>query len=389
MTGEEIPESDEQPASKRIKLEMADSDTLNVNTVPPGKSLELEASNVVSQDAVDIEGTAFLSVLQQKELPQDIMAAWMIRDGQSLPQPPEHPLFSPAPPKLLDPTARSLLGDVKLALNLNKLLQRPSGTIVLKICQALWTLHALTEENSTEAVRELDKSLKHVHEQREANFAMRLATANTGNIMMAVRTNIEQDRLAFQRACEQQREKLQQDVAWRLRRLLCMQQQVLTQLQIPGFSGPTVDAVTLEMQSKVCSYLHAAFFLRNRIGPAPHLALLAAQSKRLEDQVEKEAAAAIAVPPPVMSGPPQQQQQPPAQMYSVGPPPVYPSYGANQQQQVGYGIPQPPPRPHLLYPPYMAQQHLQHNQTPHMTGTTQQPPPPYGSAPYNHYYPPS
>jgi tetratricopeptide (TPR) repeat protein len=36
-------------------------------------------------------------------LPPDILAAWMSRDGQDVPQAPEPPLFAPSPPKLSDP----------------------------------------------------------------------------------------------------------------------------------------------------------------------------------------------------------------------------------------------------------------------------------------------
>jgi len=367
------------PAQKRIKLEAPETGsgvTDMVNMTPPPHPPEMEKNHVISSEAVDMEANAFLSVLQQKEVPPDILAAWMIRDGQSLPQPPAHPLFSPAPPKLSDPTAKNLLGDVKLALNLNQRLQSPSGTIVLKLCQALWTLTALTEQQTSEALIELEESLKQVHKQREANFAMRMATATTPSVKQAVQSHIEQDRQAFQRACDEQRQKLQQDIAWQLRRLLCVQQQILTQLQVPGFTGPTVVESTLEQQAKICAYLHAAFYLRNRIGPEPHLALLAAQAKRLEEQFAQE----FANPPPPPPPPMQQQQQPPPPppqqgLYGNGPPPSYPPYNPQQQQQQQptYGHPPPPPPP--SYPPYRPPQ----QQPPYGGG---------GGGQYNYYPPP-
>mmetsp|Transcript_13659 Transcript_13659/g.37758 ORF Transcript_13659/g.37758 Transcript_13659/m.37758 type:complete len:551 (+) Transcript_13659:251-1903(+) len=356
-------EGQQEPASKRMKLDLT-SDANDVNMTPPPPAPELEKIHVVSQEAVKIEAEAFLSALQQKEVPPDILAAWMIRDGQSLPQPPEHPLFSPAPPKLSDPTAKKLLGDTKLALGLNQKLQSSSGTVVLKICQALWTLTALTEQHTSEAILQLDQSLKQVHEQREANFTMRIATATTNSVVVAIKSNIDQDRQAFQRACEEQREKLFQDIAWQLRRLLCLQQQVLTQLQVPGFSGPTVDESTLELQAKICSYLHSAFFLRNRIGPDPHLALLAAQAKRLQEQLEQERLAAPPLPPP----PPPPAAAPAFGSSGMPPPMAYGAYNPQQQQQGGYGVPPPPPS----YPPYVSQQQQQQQGG-------------YGSGQYNYY----
>ena len=38
-----------------------------------------------------------------KLLPPDIMAGWISRDGLDIPQPPEPPLFTSSPPKLVDP----------------------------------------------------------------------------------------------------------------------------------------------------------------------------------------------------------------------------------------------------------------------------------------------
>ena len=360
----------DEPASKRVKLEpdiaVTSAATEEVNLPPPPPSIELQKTHVLSKEAVTVEAQAFLSVLQQKEVPQDVMAAWMIRDGQSFAQPPEHPLFSPAPPKLSDPTGKSILG-VKLALNLNKRLQSTSGTVVLKVCQALWTLTALTEQHTTEAVVQLDKSLKQAHEQREEHFAMKIATATTNSVLIAVKSSVEQDRQAFQRACEEQRQKLLSDIAWQLRRLLCVQQQVLTQLQLPGFSGPTVDAASLEEQAKICAFLHAAFFLRNRIGPDPHLALLAAQAKRLQDQLQEEIEKEARAPPP-------------QQTFAIPPPPPMNQYGAPPVQ--GY----PMGQPGLPQNYYMQQQ----GQAPAhgMGGIPPPPPPQYGNY-NNQYYPPS
>ena len=322
---------DEEPSSKRIKLMGEQQQQPSVDPSPP--PLELPKNQVVSLEAVDIEAKAFLQVLQQKDVPPDILAAWMIRDGTSLAQAPEPPLFEPLPPKFSDPTAKDLLG-VTLALELNQCLQSASGTILLKVCHALWTLTALTEHHAAETVAQLDQSLKQAHEQREANFANQLATATNPAVAAAVQANLEQNRRVFQTACQEQRQTVVQDVAWQLRRLLCVQQQVLTQLQVPGFAGPTVEAQVLDQQAKICSYLHAAFFLRNRIGPEPHLALLQAQAKRLQEQQEKERLQ--------LRMESQQQQQPP-------PPPPVPSGGSHPADHDGYPS-QGGPSPGGLYP---------------------------------------
>ena len=76
---EQTAHTDEEPSSKRIKLmgePHQQSSELGVDLSP---SLELPKNQVVSLEAVDIESKAFLQVLQQKDVPPDILAAWMIR----------------------------------------------------------------------------------------------------------------------------------------------------------------------------------------------------------------------------------------------------------------------------------------------------------------------
>ncbi|KAL7557986.1 hypothetical protein ACA910_021102 [Epithemia clementina (nom. ined.)] len=391
-------EMNDEPASKRMKLANAQKDQAAHGITSQTTSPELQKIHVVSLEAVEIEAKAFLEVLQHNELPPDVLAAWMIRDGQSLPQAPEPPLFEPTPPKFLDPTAKDILG-VDLALNLNRRLRSTSGTVVLKVSQALWMLTALTEHHASEAVAQLDQSLKHAHEQREANFAYRIATATTESIVAAVRANIEHDRQAFQQACQDQRQKLLQDIAWQMRRMLCVQQQILTQLQVPGFSGPGVDADALQEQSKICSYLHAAFFLRNRIGPEPHLALLNAQAKRLEEQQKQQQLEAQSSPSKQTSTPLHQPQSAVQGIYPGQPPNSYPSYPSHHplpsQPLQAYGIPPPPPPPPSIpaYPVYVP--HPQHGMMPQQQNGPQQhvmqqqqrrQPPSYGNgAPFNYY----
>ena len=90
----------EEPSSKLIKL-MGEQQQPQPSEkgVDPSPPLEVPKNQVISLEAVDIEAKAFLQVLQQKDVPSGILAAWMIRDGTSLAQAPELPLFEPLPPK--------------------------------------------------------------------------------------------------------------------------------------------------------------------------------------------------------------------------------------------------------------------------------------------------
>jgi len=150
--------------------------------------------------------------------------------------------------------------------------------------------------------------------------------------------------------------------------LLCTQQQVLTKLQVPGFDGPTVDGNALELQSRLCSYLHSAFYLRARIGEQPHQAMLKSQAERLKNELESHPTpqhptdSNIPPPPPY----PMQQQMPPqVPMYS----PAFPQYSPNmyaQQQYPGQQIQimsqGMQPQPNMQYgqpPPQYYQQHQQ------------------------------
>ena len=87
------------------------------------ESEEGEAGNtkthVVTSESVESEAKAFLDCLQtNKDAPggaahfmvPDLAAAWMLRDGNDLAQPPEPPLFEPSPPKLQDLTGKDILG---------------------------------------------------------------------------------------------------------------------------------------------------------------------------------------------------------------------------------------------------------------------------------------
>jgi hypothetical protein len=94
---------------------------------------------------------------------------------------------------------------------------------------------------------------------------------------------------------------------------------LLSSAKLPGFDGPTVDSMAITYQSKVCSVMHSAFYLRARVGEASHMTML---NKQIES-LEKIISTPVKIEPlPHFPAPPQ--VQPPMPMFSV-PPPVFPS----------------------------------------------------------------
>jgi hypothetical protein len=202
----------------------------------------------------------------------------MIRDGNTIAQPPQPPLFGPSPPKLSDPTGKELLG-ADLALAVIERLLTSSGSLLLDICRGLWTLTALKEKEAKVSIDMLDKTMLTESERLDANLEARLSVA--GAAFGAVQQMNNSERHAFQSTCSQQRQSLLSGIAWEFRQLLCVQQQVLTKLDVPGFEGPTVDTSTIQLQSSICSFLHSAFYLRKRISDVPHEGMLKSQAERL------------------------------------------------------------------------------------------------------------
>ena len=307
------------PASKRQKrLGRADE-------AATADGEEEPKTHVVTSDSVEAEAKDLLQQTSQSSLPPEIAAAWMVRDGDSPPQPPE-PLFGPTPPKLSDPTGKDFLGE-ELALKIMECLIKSSGTAVLEVCRALWTMNALQEQESTKALARLDKKLIDEYEKLEETLDARLSVS--GAARSAVIQMNDNERESFKKSCQQQRQNLWNGVAWESRQLLCVQQTILSHMNVPGFDGPTVDASALDMQSSVCSFLHSGFYLRNRIGEEPHLAMLKSQANRLKKALS-DPNRSISPTPPSFGA---QQQQPP-------------TYGNYQQQQS-----LPPPPPPMMQPP--------------------------------------
>ena len=109
----------EQPAAKKIKLEPgapAGAGSIDVPAVPtmaaPTTQPPTETSNrthVILPEAIQAETKAVAEILAVHQpgsaISPDLIAAWMVRDGNGPAQPPEPPLFEPSPPKLSDPVS--------------------------------------------------------------------------------------------------------------------------------------------------------------------------------------------------------------------------------------------------------------------------------------------
>ena len=161
----------------------------------------------------------------------------------------------------------------------------------------------------------------------EADLDARASVA--GGALAAVQQANDKERNSFEAQSEAQRNQLLSSIAWEFRKLLYTQQIILASAKLPGFQGPTVDSSTIAFQSKVCSVMHSAFYLRARVGETSHVNMLNKQLESLEKfiqtQVKTEptqqsqfqaAPFQLPLPPP----PPMQFPQPP--QFSQ-PPPMY------------------------------------------------------------------
>ena len=116
-----LEEQTELPPSKRQKVEEPDDTTKNPalpncefraeDNPPSHMTIETSKTHVVTLESVEQTALELRSAWQAllsstalaPGLPPDVLAAWMSRDGQDVPQAPEPPLFAPSPPKLSDP----------------------------------------------------------------------------------------------------------------------------------------------------------------------------------------------------------------------------------------------------------------------------------------------
>jgi tetratricopeptide (TPR) repeat protein len=354
-------EASPEPVSS---MTMAPADVDDNNDAPPPTKRARTTESAVQQDEpmeesrthvvtpADIEDSkvALQDLTQNAQQDPDFLAAWMVRDGDAPPQPPEPPLFVAAPPKLSDPTGKDLLGE-ELALAMIQRLLEPSGSVLLEVCRALWTLTALNEQKSKKALERFDETVSKELVKLNARLDERLSVA--GAAEAAVRQMNNTERQSFQVNCNQQRQHVMSGIAWDFRQLLWVQQQLLSKLNVPGFDGTTVEASALEFQARVCSYLHSAFYLRQRIGAQTHVTMLKSQAERLKMQAhqappkKKPSRFSAPRPPQYMPPPPPQQQQgymQQQQQQQQQPPPGY--YPPQQPQQQPMMYPPPPPMPH-------------------------------------------
>lgn len=236
-----------------------------------------------------------------------------------------------------------------MALAVIERIMSSSGTVLLEVCRALWALQALKEKKSIQAIEKLDRTMLVELKKMEATLEARSVAAQNNPALESVNTNQREE---FQATVSQQRQTLLTAIAWEMRTLLCLQQQILCKLAVPTFeNGPTADSGALDLQARVCSYLHSAFYLRSRVGEEPHMKMLSVQVKTLEKELTEKGsgpppmtnmsplrgvAPPIAMPPqnPIYGGYPPQQQQQPMTAYNTGIPPM--GYHPQQSQQPQY-----------------------------------------------------
>jgi len=301
----------EDPVSKRMKLNhpipMVSSPTPAMvgGGVMPMDTTSLAPSNSNKGSTTEPQIDAITKQLQvmTEKMPENITAEWLARDGDELPQRPEPPLFAPSPPKLGDPSGKDMLG-TEMALKLIQLLLKGTdqedesgedtvmedmeetkedkvchGTMVLEVCRACWIMTAMKEKEAAKSLKALDDQLSSDIEKLETELDARLSVA--GAALSAVQQMNANEKNDLIMICNQKRQQLLALVSWEFRHLLAIQQQLLTHAGVPGFNGPTVDATSIREQADICSFLHSAFYLRQRIGEKQHCTMLKSQDTRL------------------------------------------------------------------------------------------------------------
>ena len=156
-----------------------------------------------------------------------------------------------------------------------------------------------------------------------------------GAALAAVEQMNASEKMAFLTSCNNQRQHLQSLIAWEFRQLLATQQQILTSAGIPLFEGATASSLSIYKQSMICSFLHSAFFLRNRIGEKAHVTMLQSQEAKLASQP----LTSMPVPP----GLGQEESIPMAMPPYVPQPQMFPQQGSFPP------IPIPPPAHNVQY----------------------------------------
>lgn len=297
-----------------------------------------EQTETISAGSIDTAASVLFAT--SKNMPPEVETLWHARDGGSMPCKPEPALFSASPPKLGDPSGKDLVG-IETALKLLQMLTSKThdgkslGSALLELCHACWMMTALKEEEAVKAKEALEKKISNDTEALESNLATRASVA--GGAMAAVQQANEQERNQFMMQCAVQREQLLAFSAWEFRKLLYTQQIILSSAKLPYFDGPSVDSASITAQAKVCSILHSAFYLRDRVGEGNHVNML---TKQLET-LQKIASTAIKTEPiqqqyqmQLQQQQQMQYQQPPPNF--PPPPPMPPQMFQQPQQMTGY-----------------------------------------------------
>lgn len=347
--------ADTEPATSTTSSTSRKKRALSGSSAELNTEEEPSRTHVVTPADIEDYKVNLADLLKGAQHDPSFLASWMVRDGTGPPQPPSPPLFLAAPPQLADPTGKSLLGEEMAQKLIHRLLE-PTGPVMLEVCRACWTMSALTEQQSTNALSSLDASVKEELKKLKVRLEERLSVA--GAAEAAVRHMNTTERQAFEASCNQQRNTLLHNQAWNFRQLLWIQQQLLSKLNVPGFEmGTTVDETSLKYQAQICSYLHSAFYLRKRIGASAHQKMLQTHADRLKAQLGSvpKTRKKSRFSPPLAQSQPQSQTQynSPYAPQGMGVPPPPPPPPPHQQQYMvpPTGYPYPPPQGYGGYPP--------------------------------------
>ena len=288
MGGTQVPDQQASSATAANNNQSSNQDTEEEVARPAKKRSRWGTQAPVETETVSassIDTASGILVTAAKNMPPEIETLWHARDGGSLPSRPEPPLFTASPPKLGDPSGKDLVGN-ETALKILKMLTAKThdgkclGSAILELCHACWMMTALKEETVVNAEKSLQTKIAADRETMEADLDARASVA--GGAIEAVQQANDKERNSFEQQAQAQRNQLQSSIAWEFRKLLYTQQILLASAKLVGFQGPTVDSTVITFQSKVCSVMHSAFYLRARVGETSHVNMLNKQLESLQ-----------------------------------------------------------------------------------------------------------
>ena len=332
-TKSEEMEMDEEP-EKTEPEEPTDPNRLSKEQIEKANTVTTESNELMRLTSSPTTGTS----------PSEVVALWLVKDGDSHPIAPP-PLFHPSPPKLNDMSGRDLVGtEVALQLVCMQLKHAPedsNGTILLEICRGCWAMYYLMERRTSQSLNALDAQLTKELNELDSNLNERHAVAIGTPAESAVQQTNLMERNQFLHSCNVRRQTLLNQIAWDFRYLLATQQQILTKAKVPCFNGVSVDQDVILAQTRVCTVLHSAFYVRGKVGEDAHVKPLGKLEesllKALQEEQEQEKVPPSQPPPPSF----QQYQQRPKKRKPGRPrknpvKPQIPSIPPYGQQQVVY-----------------------------------------------------